>query len=591
MREVWLQVAQMSVDASWMVLAVALVRRVVDRAPKWIWVLLWGLVGVRLMCPLSLESAWSVVPRSVPVLEPLILSAASNATGGAPVAGQGETAAVSPAAPMPSWDWTSVLAGMWLVGVAVMLAYGLVGAAKMRRRVTTAIPMKKNLYQCEQVTFPFVLGLVRPRIYLPFGLSGEEERCVVAHERAHIQRGDHWWKPLGFLVLAVHWFNPLVWLAYVLFCRDLELACDEKVIRSMDREERANYSQALLTYSVGKKRGVAAPLAFGEVGVQRRIREVLFHQRPTIWAIAGAVCLCAVVVVCFLPNPVEATQEGSTVEAVPPEQAAPQQQALQEQQEPDAWENWLDRYATTEEHTGSLAEDKTDDPKVNLFNQMLNTMDSYNRLDLTMKTSMLSQTITTVEYHIDIDGGTSYQATWEDGALMTEEYNQGISKVLINIPAKTYDVELGVLYSRKNAYYIPLDQRITIEEDGVPCYRYRRDPSNCSLSSYCVDPQELTYSYLADMDLWDIVDDDVEYLGRPCVRLRGTTSDYIAQKHSADHFTMLVDKATGILMDFQTTQDGQMTRYMTVTAFELEGTGPIETFDLADYSGFSSLYQ
>lgn len=589
MSEVWLKVVQMSLSASWMVLAVAVVRRVVDRAPKGIWVLLWGLVGVRLMCPISLESIWSMVPRTEPMLEPLILSAASNATGGVPVAGQVGGAEISASTPLPSWNWTACLALIWLVGVVAMCAYAFMTQMRLRRKVRTAVPVKGNLYACEKLEFPFVLGVLRPRIYLPFSLSQQERSCVVAHERAHIRRGDHWWKPLGFLVLAVHWFNPVVWLGYVLFCRDLELACDERVIRAMSREERADYSQALLTYSTGRKSGVIAPLAFGEVGVQKRIREVLFHQRPTAWGIAAAVCLCTVVSVCFFTDPVKASEQSPTAEVITPEKEVFQKEPLQE--ETSSEENWMDWYATTEEHTGSLEEDKTDDPKVNLFNQMLNTMDSYNRLDLTMETSMLSRTITTVEYHIDIDGGTSYQATWEDGALMTEEYNQGISKVSIDVLDKTYNVEHGVLYSRKNAYYIPLAQRITQEEDGTPCYRYRRDASNCSLSSYCVDPQELTYSYLTDMDLWDIVDDNVEYLGRTCVKLQGATSDYIAEKHSADHFTMLVDKETGILLDFQATLDGQVTRYMTVTEFELDGTVSVKTFDLEDYSGFSPRYQ
>lgn len=589
MSEVWLKVVQMSLSASWMVLAVAIVRRVVDRTPKWIWVLLWGLVGVRLVCPISLESIWSMVPRTEPVLEPLILSAASNATSGVPIVGQVSGAESSASTPLPSWDWTACIAVIWLVGVVAMCVYACMTQMRLRRKVQTAVPLKGNLYACEKLEFPFVLGVVRPRIYLPFSLSQQERSCVVAHERAHIRRGDHWWKPLGFLVLAVHWFNPVVWLGYVLFCRDLELACDERVIRSMSREERADYSQALLTYSTGRKSGVIAPLAFGEVGVQKRIREVLFHQRPTVWGITAAVCLCVVVSVCFFTDPVKASEQSSTVEVITPEKEVPQEKPSQE--ETSSKENWMDWYATTEEHTGSLEEDKTDDPKVNLFNQMLNTMDSYNRLDLTMETSMLSRAITTVEYHIDIDGGTSYQATWEDGTLMTEEYNQGISKVSIDVLDKTYNVEHGVLYSRENAYYIPLAQRITKEEDGTPCYRYRRDASNCSLSSYCVDPQELTYSYLTDMDLWDIVDDNVEYLGRTCVKLQGATSDYIAEKHSADHFTMLVDKETGILLDFQATLDGQVTRYMTVAEFELEGTVSVKTFDLEDYSGFSPRYQ
>lgn len=584
MSDLWLKVLQMSLSASGMVLAVAVVRRVVDRAPKWMWVLLWGLVGVRLVCPISLKSVWSMAPRTDLVLEPLILSAASQASDGATVTGQSGASAIANDTPLPGWNWTALLAVIWLLGVVGICVYACISRGRLRRKIKTAIPVEKHLYESENLDYPFVLGMIRPRIYLPAHLSQQERASVVAHERAHIRRGDHWWKPLGFLVLAVHWFNPVVWLGYVLFCRDLELACDESVIRSMDREERADYSQALLTYSAGSKTRVVTPLAFGEVGVQRRIREILLHQRPTVWGVGAAVCLGVVVAVCFFTDPVDAAQKTPVVEVVTPEENAPQK--------PDEGEDWLDWYAQTAPgNTGSLEEDKTGDAKVDLFNQMLNTMEFYNRLDLTMETSILSQTTTTVEYHIDIDAGTSYQATWENGELYTEMYSQNHSKTTINLKQRVYDVEYGGYYSREDAYYIPLAQRITEGEDGTPCYRYRRDATNCSLSAYCVDPQELAYSYLADMEKWNIVDDGAEYLGRTCVKIQGTTSDYIAEKHSADQFTMLVDKETGILLDFQATLDGRVTRYMTVTELELDGTSPIKTLDLEDYSGFSPRYQ
>lgn len=584
MSDLWLKVLQMSLSASGMVLAVAVVRRVVDRAPKWMWVLLWGLVGVRLMCPISLKSVWSMAPRTDLVLEPLILSAASQAADGATVTGQGRASTIANATPVSSWSWTTLLAVIWLLGVVGMCVYACISQGRLRQKIKTAIPLEKNLYESENLDYPFVLGVMRPRIYLPTHLSRQERSSVMAHERAHIRRGDHWWKPLGFFVLAVHWFNPVVWLGYVLFCRDLELACDESVIRSMGRQERADYSQALLTYSAGSKGRVVTPLAFGEVGVQRRIREILLYQRPTVWGIGAVVCLGVVVSVCFLTDPVDAAQKAPVVEVVTPEEDIPQQS--------DEGENWLDWYTqTVPENTGSLEEDKTGDAKLDLFNQMLNTMEFYNRLDLTMETSMLSQATTTVEYHIDLDAGTSYQATWENGELYTEMYSQNHSKVTINRKQRVYEVEHSGYYSREDAYYIPLAQRIAVEEDGMPCYRYRRDATNCSLSAYCVDPQELAYSYLADMEKWDIVDDGMEYLGRTCVKIQGTTSDYIAEKHSADHFTMLVDKETGILLDFQATLDGRVTRYMSVTELELEGSSPIKTFDLEDYSGFSPRYQ
>ena len=151
-----------------------------------------------------------------------------------------------------------------------------------------------------------MLGIIKPKIYLPFQIDGQNLEHVVSHEQAHIQRRDHWWKPLGFLLLTIHWFNPLMWLAYVLLCRDIELACDEKVVRELGMEQRADYSQALLACSVNRRMIAACPLAFGEVGVKERVKSVLNYKKPAFWVMVVSVVACAVVAVCFLTNPIDA---------------------------------------------------------------------------------------------------------------------------------------------------------------------------------------------------------------------------------------------------------------------------------------------
>ena len=184
-----------------------------------------------------------------------------------------------------------------------LLIYTVISYAKVKRKIGTAVLYKDNIYQSENVVSPFVLGIIKPNIYLPFKMNEKDMEHVVAHEMAHIRRKDHLWKPLGFILLTLHWFNPLMWLGYVLLCRDIELACDEKVIKELDHDARADYSQALLTCSVNRRMIAACPLAFGEVGVKDRVKSVLNYKKPAFWIIIAAVVACVVVAVCFLTNP------------------------------------------------------------------------------------------------------------------------------------------------------------------------------------------------------------------------------------------------------------------------------------------------
>lgn len=310
MTELFLHVVNGSISASWLVLAVLLARLVLKRAPKWAHVLLWGIVGVRLIFPFSLESALSLIPSAETISPTILTDATPRVYTGFPNLNQSinpvltqATASAPDAAPNLLEIWLPVLAVLWFFGMAGLLGWSAVSYLRLRRRVSTAVRLEDNLYQSDTVLSPFVLGLMHPRIYLPFCLDQDTMHHVVAHERAHIQRRDHWWKPLGFVLLSVYWFNPLLWLAYLLLCRDIELACDEKVVRGMEPQQRADYSQALLSCSVRHPTIAACPLAFGEVGVKQRVKSVLRYQRPTVLAVAASVVVCVLVGVFFLTNP------------------------------------------------------------------------------------------------------------------------------------------------------------------------------------------------------------------------------------------------------------------------------------------------
>jgi beta-lactamase regulating signal transducer with metallopeptidase domain len=197
----------------------------------------------------------------------------------------------------------SIASIVWIAGMALLVLYGVISYVGLRRKVAEAVPLRDNLWQGQAVASPFVLGFFRPRIYLPFGMDEESIVFVVAHENEHISRRDHWIKPIGFLLLVIYWFNPLIWLAYILLCRDIELACDERVVKRMSADDKKAYSKALLTCSVDRRSIAACPLAFGEVGVKQRITNVLNYKKPTFWIIIAALVSCAVVAVCFLTNP------------------------------------------------------------------------------------------------------------------------------------------------------------------------------------------------------------------------------------------------------------------------------------------------
>ena len=311
MAAVFLKLLNLSISASWLVLAVLVLRLVSKRSPKWMNVLLWGMVALRLMLPFSIESALSLIP-SAETLSPEVVrfDPAPTITSGVEFIDNAvnpslsESFAAAPLASVnPLYVWTYLAGWVWLIGLGAMLLYALVSYLRLRRRVSVSLCVRENIYLCDAISSPFILGVVKPRIYLPSGLDEVQRQNVLSHERAHLARRDHWWKPLGFALLAVYWFNPVLWLAYTLLCRDIELACDERVIRTMDESAVKTYSTVLLACSMPRKAVITCPLAFGEVGVKERVKNALHYKKPAFWVVAASVAVCVVVAVCFLTNP------------------------------------------------------------------------------------------------------------------------------------------------------------------------------------------------------------------------------------------------------------------------------------------------
>lgn len=311
MAEIFQKALNMSIAAGWLILAVIALRLLLRRAPQRFRLLLWAVVGLRLALPWSIESALSLIPSAQTLPEGIMLERAPvldtgiSALNGA--INPGFTTAFTPelgASANPLQVLLPIAAALWMLGAAAMLLWALVSWLRLRKRVREAVRLEENVYECE-IASPFVLGLFRPRIYLPFSLENGERELVLAHERAHITAGDHIIKPLGWLLLAAHWYNPLVWLAYALFCRDIELACDERVVRGLSLSDRADYSQALLDLSRPRGGVRACPLAFGESSVKGRVKSVLSYKKPAFWLVLLAVVVCVGAAVCFLTDPKE----------------------------------------------------------------------------------------------------------------------------------------------------------------------------------------------------------------------------------------------------------------------------------------------
>ena len=338
MNAVFVKLVNMSVAAGWLILAVLVLRLLLKKAPRWITCLLWAMVAVRLVCPISFQSPVSAYQVAAPAAvqesgqveyfhyvyesgdKPSIQLDVDAIRPAEALPAQSQTASEQPAAAEPVQEsagrgdptrYLPPLVTVWLAVGGTLLLYGLGSTLRLRLRVREAMRLRDNIWVCDAVTSPFLLGLFRPRVYLPSGMDGVQLDYVLAHERAHLRRGDHIWKPLGYVLLAVHWFNPLVWLAYWLFCRDIETACDQCVVRRLDRNEKKAYSDALLQCSQGRRMVLACPVAFGEEGVKGRIKAVLQYKKPAFWVILAAIIACIVVAVCFLTDPVSGGSKGT----------------------------------------------------------------------------------------------------------------------------------------------------------------------------------------------------------------------------------------------------------------------------------------
>lgn len=320
MTTVFIKLLNMSIAASWLVLAVILLRIILKNAPKWIRCILWGLVAVRLICPISIDSIFSLLPSAETIPQDIVYVEKPTIHTGVMAINSAVNPYISESmspgigdSVNPMQVVMSVATLLWVVGMAGMFVYAIVSFLRIKNKADASLPVRENIYLSDYIDTPFVLGILRPRIYLPSTLAEDDKAdFVIAHEKAHIRRHDHLWKPLGFLLLTIYWFNPVIWIAYILLCRDIEFACDEYVIGSLKEKEKKSYSDALLSCSMrsaGFHRNMisACPLAFGEVGVKERVKAVLHYKRPAFWLVLLGVLGCITVAVCFLTNPKDNT--------------------------------------------------------------------------------------------------------------------------------------------------------------------------------------------------------------------------------------------------------------------------------------------
>ena len=317
----FLEILNMSITAGWMILAVILLRLLLRRSPKWIRYVLWLFVAIRLLVPISFESTTSLIPSTETIPEmtvfydsteiPYIHSGfdSINSTVN-PIISDTYVPMISDTTPEadttnPVADLIWVCNTVWLCGIGIMLLYCIISYALLRYKVRVSAPIEKNIRMCDSIDSPFILGIIFPKIYVPSNMTDTQKSAVIAHEQMHIRHGDHLWKMLGFVILSVYWWNPLIWVAYILFCRDIELICDEAVVRKMESADRAAYSEALLSFNMPRRIVSACPLAFGEVGVKARIKSVLNYKKPALWIIIAAILVCTVTAVCLLTDPLK----------------------------------------------------------------------------------------------------------------------------------------------------------------------------------------------------------------------------------------------------------------------------------------------
>lgn len=305
MSAIFLKLLNISITAGWIVLAVVLLRFFLRKAPKWISCVLWAIVALRLLIPFHFESHLSILPSAEVIPQDIATSTTPAINSGIPVVNSVVNPVLEEQAPAAFnlevlLQWAAIL---WLVGMAVLFLYGIISSLVLHLRVRASVKLQDRVYECDYVDFPFVLGIVNPKIYIPSGMKPEQVEYVLAHEYVHLKRFDHLWKPLGYLLMSIYWFNPLLWGAYILLARDIEQACDEKVIKSMDNSQKKGYSIALAECGTQRRMVTLCPVAFGEVSVKTRIKGVLNYKKPTFWIIMVSIVACAVASVCLLTDP------------------------------------------------------------------------------------------------------------------------------------------------------------------------------------------------------------------------------------------------------------------------------------------------
>lgn len=321
MSELFLKVFNMSITASWVVLAVLVLRLVFKKAPKWTRCLLWGIVALRLIFPFSIQSVFSLIPSAQTIPDTFITEPQFNVNTGitrvdSPVNGfLDDRYAEGVTAPAQSGkNITEIFGYIWIIGTIILLIFAVISYLSLMRQVRASVKYKDNIYICDDISSPFILGIIKPKIYIPSGLSDIQKNHILAHEFSHIRRRDYLIKPLAFVLLSVYWFNPVLWFAYYLLCRDIELACDEKVLKSMSEDEIADYSQTLLDFSASKRIITVCPVAFGETGVKQRIKNALNYKKPAVIIITAAVIVSIIAAVCFLTDPSDKTEINENID-------------------------------------------------------------------------------------------------------------------------------------------------------------------------------------------------------------------------------------------------------------------------------------
>lgn len=299
----------MSITAGYVILFIIVLRLIMSKAPRIFSYLLWTAVLFRLVVPFSFESVFSLVPvKAEPVPADILYSESPRIQSGIAAVDQTvnrflPASDVVGASMNPMQLWVELGTYIWLAGIGILLIYSILSALRLYGRLKSSVHMTDNIYEFTGSSTPFVFGFLNPKIYLPAGISESERSYILAHEQTHIRRMDHIVKPFAFLVLCIHWFNPLVWAAFFLMSEDMELSCDESVLKQMGGRIKTDYSTSLLSLAAGKRIVGGCPLAFGENNIKGRIKNIMYYKKPAFWVIIIAAVIVAAAGIGLMSNP------------------------------------------------------------------------------------------------------------------------------------------------------------------------------------------------------------------------------------------------------------------------------------------------